>query len=351
MVAGKTLELKSFGTIRCFSATTQANTKYLSVRGSRDFATQIHYWSAYRERCDQAKQPYGRYVTPQLAEHVSGLPPGWSSPDRGAVQKHISSFLPWCLENSKVPKLQVVSLFSGILGLDLAVTPWVEPLCFVEKDTFCKQVIAARVAEGHFESKKIPIYDDVESFQVSTLKADRIHGFMGGFPCQGVSRAGLKQGMDDSRSSLRKHFFRLFDQAMEEGKQPQFMLMENVSNILSKDLHCIMQFLLREVEARGLCIRWLTLQGHHVGAPVFRERTFFLVHVPGCNIFEGFNIAEKEELQAWPTFAWHLQSKPPLERWLQEQSSQTDKDRLKACGNLVMPDMGFMAVSLLAHGS
>ena len=31
-----------------------------------------------------------------------GLPPGWSSPDRGAVQKHISSFLPWCLENSKV---------------------------------------------------------------------------------------------------------------------------------------------------------------------------------------------------------------------------------------------------------
>lgn len=37
---------------------------------------------------------------------------------------------------------------------------------------------------------------------------------------QGVSRAGLKQGMDDSRSSLCKHFFRLFDQAMEEGKQP-----------------------------------------------------------------------------------------------------------------------------------
>ena len=34
---------------------------------------------------------------------------------------------------------------------------------------------------------------------------------------QGVSRAGLKQGMDDSRSSLCKHFFRLFDQAMEEG--------------------------------------------------------------------------------------------------------------------------------------
>lgn len=85
-----------------------------------------------------------------------------------------------------------------------------EPLCFVlplapfllrpvfghlrlqvEKDTFCKQVIAARVAEGHFESKKIPIYDDVESFQVSTLKADRIHGFMGGFPCQARKRFGF----------------------------------------------------------------------------------------------------------------------------------------------------------------
>lgn len=74
------------------------------------------------------------------------------------------------------------------------------------------------------------------------------------------------------------------------------------------------------MESRGLSIRWVTLQGHHVGAPaglllhscqldttyiravilgcsmawkpttiseVFRERTFFLIQRPGFNLFEA----------------------------------------------------------------
>ena len=54
----------------------------------------------------------------------------------------------------------------------------------VEKDSFCKEVIAARVQEGHFGSTSVPIYDDVESFNLSDLEHHRVHGLTGGFPCQ-----------------------------------------------------------------------------------------------------------------------------------------------------------------------
>ena len=38
----------------------------------QDFATQVHYWTEYREQCDTMKKEYGRYVTPELAEHMAG---------------------------------------------------------------------------------------------------------------------------------------------------------------------------------------------------------------------------------------------------------------------------------------
>ena len=120
LVTSKTLTLGGFGTIRldlnstihlaeflnhpiycnshslsgCFSSTTTACTKYLSVRGSgvwvqarkrlktvcqlaerfvpEDFGTQVHHWKDYREQCDLFGRKYGTYVTPHLAEHMSG---------------------------------------------------------------------------------------------------------------------------------------------------------------------------------------------------------------------------------------------------------------------------------------
>ena len=76
----------------CFSATTCACTRYLSVRNSRDrvakpfecdgflsylqdFATQVHFWTLYREQCDLLGIPYGKHVTPHLGEHFSGQIP------------------------------------------------------------------------------------------------------------------------------------------------------------------------------------------------------------------------------------------------------------------------------------
>lgn len=66
---------------------------------------------------------------------------------------------------------------------------------------------------------------------------------------------------------------------------------------------------------------------------------------------QGRTIEPVENLQSWPEQSWHAASKPPLEKWLAESSSADDKSRLHALGNVVLPDMAHMALSLLAHGA
>lgn len=57
--------------------------------------------------------------------------------------------------------------------------------CQVEKKEFCRRVIQARVAEGHFGDKDIPCFEDVEKFSVKDVPDFRsIDGLAGGFPCQ-----------------------------------------------------------------------------------------------------------------------------------------------------------------------
>lgn len=70
-----------------------------------------------------------------------------------------------------------------------------------------------------------------------------------------------------------------------------------------------------------------------------------------CPTPQGRTLEKVEQLQKWPEREWHTASRPPLERWLQDSSAPDDKCRLHALGNIVLPDMAHMALSLLAHGA
>ena len=101
---------------------------------------------------------------------------------------------------------------------------------------------------------------------------------------------------------------------------------------------------------------------------VFRERTFFLVHRPGFDLFQAKKnqVSTKmvsltdhlqdrpmmvmDEVKNWPQCTWHPLTRPPLNCWLKDEQSQLDRSRLKACGNIVIPEMAFMALTLMGYG-
>ena len=62
----------------------------------------------------------------------------------------------------------------------------------VEKSSYCRRTIQARMQEGHF-SASCKIFDDVCAFRCQEVEQDEpLDGFTGGFPCQA--------GMSDSYS-------------------------------------------------------------------------------------------------------------------------------------------------------
>ena len=91
-------------------------------------------------------------------------------------------------------KLEVLSLFSGIGGFDLGLeaTEFFSTKVFVEIDQFCQKVL-----RKHWPLASI--YKDIRRVRVNLGDFDV---FVGGFPCQDLSVAGLGAGLVGDRSSL-----------------------------------------------------------------------------------------------------------------------------------------------------
>ena len=88
------------------------------------------------------------------------------------------------------------------------------PISEVEKSEFCQALIRQRISEGLADDGQI--FPDVASCHIK----EPVDGFLGGFPCQGVSRAGAGLGLADSRSGLVSHVWRLWDEQVEQGYDP-----------------------------------------------------------------------------------------------------------------------------------
>lgn len=130
-------------------------------------------------------------------------------------------------------KLRVLDLFSGLGGFSLGLErakheggPYVgfETVAFCEIEAFPRRVLARHWPD-------VPCYDDVRTLTAERLAADGIavDVITGGFPCQDISVAGKRAGLDGgTRSGLWSEIVRLaYD------LRPQFIIVENVANLLS----------------------------------------------------------------------------------------------------------------------
>jgi len=164
-------------------------------------------------------------------------------------------------------------LRAGLSNLGIAL----RTVCYVEREAYAAAVLAARCEEGSLDDA--PIWSDLTTFNAGRWRG-AVDGIAAGFPCQDLSLAGKRAGLDGKRSGL---FFNILDIADDCGAW--FLFLENVAGIASATASVVDEAegdleeraaarVLGELAERGWNAEWLTLSASEVGASHGRDRWF-----------------------------------------------------------------------------
>ena len=157
--------------------------------------------------------------------------------------------------------MNVGSLFSGIGGIEIGfeqqgyTTEW-----FVEKDLYAQTILRKQ-----FPYAKI--YDDITQIDFRTVP--KVDILTGGFPCQDISNAGKRTGIEGSRSSLWKYYLKAI-----RVLRPRFALIENVSALLDRGLNVV----LADLASVGYDAEWYCVSASAIGALHRRDRIFIIAY-------------------------------------------------------------------------
>lgn len=171
-------------------------------------------------------------------------------------------------------KLKVLDLFSGIGGFSLGLerTGGFETVAFCEIEEFPRKVLAKHWPE-------VPCYHDVKKLTGDILKRDGISVdvITGGFPCQDISVAGKRAGISaGTRSGLWSEIVRLIGDL-----QPRYVIVENVSNLLSGPAERRGGWfgrILGDLAECGYDAEWENIPASALGAPHRRERVWIIAY-------------------------------------------------------------------------
>jgi len=166
---------------------------------------------------------------------------------------------------SELHKLRTLHLFSGAGGGILAdMLLGHLPVCAVEIEPYCQQVLSARQKDGHIPW--FPIFADVQEFDGKPWRG-LVDVVAGGFPCQDISCAGKGAGIEGSRSSMWKHMARIIGEI-----RPQYAFVENSPMLVGRGLATV----LADFAEMGYDATWGIVGAHHAGAPHKRDRIWIV---------------------------------------------------------------------------
>lgn len=160
--------------------------------------------------------------------------------------------------------MRFASFFAGIGGFDLGFQrAGMTPVFHCEIDPYCQRILARHWPE-------VPLHGDI-----TTLKAENIPKaelWAGGWPCQDVSHANAqRKGIHGGRSGLFFGFAALARQV-----RPLWIVLENVTGLLSSDGGCAFESVVNELEEIGYMGIWFTCNTLSAGLPHNRERIFLV---------------------------------------------------------------------------
>lgn len=160
--------------------------------------------------------------------------------------------------------MTIGSLFSGIGGLEIALESCgLGPVVWqCDSDPYARAVLAT-----HWPA--VRRYNDVREIDETAERPDII---CGGFPCQDISNAGKRVGIDGERSGLWSEFARII-----RVLRPRVVFVENVRPLLVRGIDRV----LGDLADLGFDAEWEVFRASDVGAPHLRERVFVLAYRDG----------------------------------------------------------------------
>lgn len=165
--------------------------------------------------------------------------------------------------------MRVVSLFSGIGGLDKGFTDTGYQVVWANDfDKYAVQTYKAnysnQIVQGDINS--IP-YGDIPDCDV----------IIGGFPCQPFSMMGEKRGFDDARGTLFFRIASIIQDKIQNGNMPSVIVLENVRNLKTHDggkTYATIERILSE--ELGYQVYSAVLNSADFGIPQIRNRTYIV---------------------------------------------------------------------------
>jgi DNA (cytosine-5)-methyltransferase 1 len=208
------------------------------------------------------------------------------------------------------------SLFSGIGGFDLGLERAGMRIAWQsEIDPY-----ASAILKKHWPD--VPNFGDIRNIQ----NPPTVDVLCGGFPCQDISTAGKGAGINGERSGLWREYARIIGEV-----RPRFVLVENVSALLSRGLGRV----LGDLAALGFDAEWHCIPASAVGAPHQRDRIWIVAYarcesaqVPTARKFSAIEIPKRD---SW----WEVE--PDVDRMADGVPARLD--RLKCLGNSIVPQI------------
>ena len=178
-----------------------------------------------------------------------------------------------------------ISLFAGVGGFDLGMEQaGHECVAQVEWDKNAAGVLKHRWPN-------VPLFCDVSKVSADDLPdADFITY---GFPCQDLSVAGKREGLDGKRSGLFYEATRLIRELRTRGCGLRFAVAENVGGLFSADDGVALARCIRELLDCGACeTGWRLVDSQYFGVAQRRKRVFIVSDFGGESVDEILAITE-----------------------------------------------------------
>ena len=176
--------------------------------------------------------------------------------------------------------MRVISLFSGAGGMDLGFVSAGHTIVWAnDHDADCVRTYSHNIGCGI-------VHGDIEDIPTSCIPTADV--LIGGFPCQGFSRANLKRSVGDRRNRLYLEFVRVLEE-----KRPTYFVAENVRGLLSMDSGRVMDMIVRDFAAVGYDVCYSVVNMADFGVPQTRRRVIILGNQKGIRDTKKITLPER----------------------------------------------------------